>query len=143
MTRRPGRFQVALKALVTQGGKLLVVREASTPGLWELPGGRIDAGEEAEPHREVLRRELREELGEDFRCEIGSPCLTWMRTPRRPDAATVFLVGFACTRAEGEIQLSDEHGEHGWIDQTAMRALTWAPGYADALAEWWTRATPS
>ena len=66
-----------------------------------------------------------------------------MRTPRRPDSATVFLVGFACTDAEGEIQLSDEHGEYRWIDRAALRALTWAPGYADALAEWWALATPS
>lgn len=142
MTRRPGLFQVALKALVTQGDRLLVLREATPPGLWELPGGRIDAGEEGEPHRDVLRRELREELGEAFRCEIGAPFLTWMRSPRRPDAATVFVVGFACAGAEGEIQLSDEHGEYRWIDRAAMRGLNWAPGYADALAEWWARATP-
>lgn len=48
--------------LVDEDGRVLLTRRAGTPGegLWDLPGGFIDEGEDA---LETLRRELREELG--------------------------------------------------------------------------------
>ena len=62
---------VAACALVdTDGRVLLAERPAgkSMAGLWEFPGGKIEAGERPE---ETLIRELKEELGIDVR----EPCL--------------------------------------------------------------------
>ena len=53
-------FEVSLKAFIVRGDTALFVREADS-GYWELPGGRIDAGEEWAEHAQVLARELREE----------------------------------------------------------------------------------
>jgi 8-oxo-dGTP diphosphatase len=60
--RRP-LVLVAACALLNRAGEVLIAkRPLSRPlaGLWELPGGKIEAGEEPE---EALVRELSEELG--------------------------------------------------------------------------------
>jgi 8-oxo-dGTP diphosphatase len=53
---------VAAGVLVERGRVLLTRRKAGThlEGAWELPGGKVQAGEDP---RQALRRELREELG--------------------------------------------------------------------------------
>jgi 8-oxo-dGTP pyrophosphatase MutT (NUDIX family) len=51
-------YRVALRAIIIFEGKMLLVEEAS--GLYNLPGGGLDYGEEIEA---ALLRELYEELG--------------------------------------------------------------------------------
>lgn len=65
----PVRKRVSAYALATSDDALLLTRLAGSspvfaPGLWHLPGGGIDPGEQ--PH-EALARELREETGLELR----------------------------------------------------------------------------
>jgi 8-oxo-dGTP pyrophosphatase MutT (NUDIX family) len=58
-------LQFAQKAVVTSGGtKILLVRKSADdphrPGKWDLPGGRLKAGEDLDSH---LTREVMEETG--------------------------------------------------------------------------------
>jgi len=134
MPRAIQLFQVAIKALIVHDGRLLVLRESSGPGWWELPGGRIDVGEEDAAHVDVLRRELREELGPEFRCRIGAPLVTWARPRDRQRGEFAFLVGLACDYEGGAIELSDEHSGARWIDAATTHELAFAPGYETALS---------
>lgn len=54
-------FQVGVKALVRDGqGRILLLREARhSNSYWDLPGGRMDEGED---FMQTLKRELREEI---------------------------------------------------------------------------------
>jgi mutator protein MutT len=53
--------KVAQKAvLVRSDGKVLITRDARDGDLWEIPGGRMNIGEQP---AEALKRELFEELG--------------------------------------------------------------------------------
>lgn len=68
--RRP-LLLVAAVALVDVDGRVLIAQRPqgkSMAGLWEFPGGKVDAGETPE---EALVRELREELG----IETATSCL--------------------------------------------------------------------
>jgi 8-oxo-dGTP diphosphatase len=58
----PGPMQVAAGVIRRGGEVLLSRRPAHKPhgGLWEFPGGKLQAGESAE---QALQRELMEELG--------------------------------------------------------------------------------
>lgn len=132
-------FHVAVKAFIVRDGRLLMLREAYGPQLWELPGGRIDVGEERAPHEAILRRELREELGSGFECDIGAPVATWARPIEAHRPHPAFLVGFECPNARGEVRLSDEHLELRWTTRAESLALECAPGYAQALEVFWRR----
>lgn len=52
-------YRVAARVLVTQGDKVLLVKE-SDDDWWALPGGGVDHGESIES---ALKREIEEELG--------------------------------------------------------------------------------
>ncbi len=71
MTKRKDIVLVAACALVDADNRVLLARRPegkSMAGLWEFPGGKLEAGETPE---EALIRELREELG----IEVARPCL--------------------------------------------------------------------
>jgi 8-oxo-dGTP diphosphatase len=62
---------VVAAALVDPDGRVLIAQRPegkSLAGLWEFPGGKLDAGERPE---QALIRELREELG----VEVKEACL--------------------------------------------------------------------
>jgi 8-oxo-dGTP diphosphatase len=127
-------FQVGIKAFVWHEQQLLLVQERNGARLWELPGGRIDVGEELLPPAQILQRELREELGPHFTCTIGAACGCWVRTPASHRPHPVFLVGLLCSAPRGAIVLSDEHVAFRWCSLDEARALPLAPGYGAALA---------
>ncbi len=62
---RPSCLAVAVGVIRGSDGKILIARRPDNVhqgGLWEFPGGKVEAGETVE---QALRRELKEELGID------------------------------------------------------------------------------
>jgi len=61
------RPEVAVGAVASDGGRLLLVRRGSPPqaGRWSLPGGRVEHGETL---AQALEREVREETALEARC---------------------------------------------------------------------------
>lgn len=140
MPRAIQKFEVSLKAFILREGRALFVREADT-GYWELPGGRIDIGEEMEPHENILAREIGEELGTSFRIEIGTDAVMWTR--RRPlDGAFLFIVARVCHHCAGELRLSHEHDDCAWLAVDAWRSLSFPAesAYPAGIAELFRRA---
>ncbi len=103
---------VAGKAIIRKNSKILLLQRSHTsgfdPGLWELPGGKIEYGEDLV---DALRREIKEEVGLDI--NIGRPFKTWhfLKEP-----FWVTGVTFLCDYLRGDINLSSEHDAHVWIE---------------------------
>jgi 8-oxo-dGTP pyrophosphatase MutT (NUDIX family) len=138
MRRAIQRFQVSLKAAIVRDERLLLLQEADT-GFWELPGGRIDVGEERLPQTDVLLRELREELGASMVVEPLPAAVTWVRfEPREP--VHQLLIARHCRWLGGDMVLSEEHADLRWTQPSDWQALAFPPhsDYQDGLARLWS-----
>ncbi|MFH2218760.1 MAG: (deoxy)nucleoside triphosphate pyrophosphohydrolase [Pseudomonadota bacterium] len=95
-------------AVMAIDGMLLIAKrkpEARLPNLWELPGGKVEAGETPE---ECLKREIKEEFDIDITVgeHLGSTVHTY-------DFGTIELMVYRATWDEGDLVLK-EHEEIRW-----------------------------
>ena len=111
-------FAVAAKSFIVKEGKFLLLRRRSNdvhkPGAWDIPGGRLDSGED--PVSGVIRETV-EEAG--INVEVVIPFAT--RNFTRDDGQKITMIIFICKPKSGEIKLSEEHQEHKWEEFTAAK----------------------
>ena len=107
----------ATKALIEKDGKILILREhpdyvdGVNPGMYSLPGGRVEPGEHFE---ESLRREIMEETG--MTVKIGSPVhVDEWRPVVHGKQWQIIGTFFICTVQNTEVTLSNEHDSFEWI----------------------------
>ena len=101
---------VAACALIDADGRVLIAqRPPGKPmaGLWEFPGGKVEAGERPE---ETLIRELKEELG----IVVKEACLAPLTFASHgyPDFHLLMPL-YVCRRWEGIVQPREARGSHG------------------------------
>lgn len=108
---------VGAKGLIVREGKVLLLQESAQyqdgteRGKWDVPGGRIEAGETV---REGLAREILEESGLEVQPGVllgvfdGFPEI-------KGEKCHVVRVYFLCTADSGEVKLSDDHSEYCWV----------------------------
>ncbi len=88
-------------ALIDQDGRVLLARRPegrAMAGLWEFPGGKVQAGESPE---EALIRELREELGID----VSKSCLApFTFASHAYDGFHLLMPVYLCRRWRGRIE---------------------------------------
>ncbi len=106
--------------------KLLAARRTSPPalaGLWEFPGGKLEAGEICEAG---VRRELAEELG--IEVALGSEVFGPVPQGWILDENAAMRVWFAEITAGTPATLED-HDQLAWVDldTEALEALDWIP----------------
>ena len=138
MPRAIQTFEVSLKAAIFRDGKLLLLQESDT-GFWELPGGRIDVGEERAAHADILAREIAEELGPRFKIAARTELITWVRQ-RPTDGVYQFIAARLADHIGGELALSAEHLASRWTtpDDWGVMEFPELSDYRAALAEIWS-----
>ncbi|MDO8512762.1 MAG: NUDIX hydrolase [bacterium] len=119
-------WAVTIKGLVfNEEGKLLLLQEPD--GMWELPGGRVEHGEE---FAQTLTREIMEEMGVE--CEIidQQPHWAWPEHLVNLQRWRVVL-GFRINLKSFEFIKSDECAGSAYFDKQGLIDLgdkLWAKG---------------
>lgn len=126
----PENYHVALKSFIRNGDDILILHESHSDK-HDLPGGRIGVGEFEMPLEEILRREIDEELGQNFKYKNNGPVAFFRH--RRPEntiegkpEVRVFMIGFELEYLGGDIILSHEHDSWQWVP--LAEAIKMLPG---------------
>jgi 8-oxo-dGTP pyrophosphatase MutT (NUDIX family) len=110
-------YFVAVKVFLEKDGKFLILKDGFEQ--WDIPGGRLKKDEFDTPLEEVVKRKLKEELGEiDYTLGKSIVFMRHERVESVPGNPTVriFAVGYEATLNSGEITLPSHHTEMLWAD---------------------------
>ncbi len=127
-------IQVAC-AVITENGRLFAARRGPSrrnAGRWELPGGKLEAGETA---RACIVRECREELGFDV-----EPVEEWAPVRYEEPDLNLTLIPVVCRIANGT-PMPTEHDATGWFSADELRKLDWSPADIPVIERWITAFT--
>jgi 8-oxo-dGTP diphosphatase len=107
-------------------GRLLLVQRANEPGrgLWALPGGRVEPGED---DAAALVREMAEETG-----LMVEPTDLVGRVHRGPFA----IADYRCRVVGGVLRAGDDALDARWCDAATMLELPLVPLLLETLREW-------
>jgi 8-oxo-dGTP diphosphatase len=106
-------------AAIVRDGRLLAARRTTPPaaaGRWELPGGKVEAGETPEA---ALVREVREELG----CDIV--VTGWLPGSAPIGTTLVLTVALAALVGGSSEPAPVEHDAVRWLGATELGDVDW------------------
>ncbi|MGE0153944.1 MAG: NUDIX domain-containing protein [Reyranellaceae bacterium] len=121
----PPRFPVSVKGVMAIGGRIpLLFNERDE---WELPGGRLEAGEQPQA---ALLRELKEELNIEAR--VDRILDSWLY--RIAGHGEVAIVTYACTVLRADrLRFSHEHRDLRLVEPDELAGLTLPDGYRRSI----------
>jgi 8-oxo-dGTP pyrophosphatase MutT (NUDIX family) len=120
------RFPVSVKGVVFLGERVVLLENERAE--WELPGGRLEPGEDPE---DCLRREIREELA--IAVEVARILDCWRYAVA---GGEVVIVTYGCRTDAREVAHSDEHAAVGLFTVDEVAALPMPEGYRRSIRAW-------
>ena len=121
---------VAACALVDADGRVLITTRPdgkTMAGLWEFPGGKVEAGERPE---QTLIRELREELG----IVVSEACLAPLTFASHSYADFHLLMPlYVCRRWEGTVTALEAQ-QLAWVKPNRLRDYEMPPADVPLIA---------
>ena len=125
----PPVFPISVKGVVFVGDRVVLLKNEREE--WELPGGRLEAGES--PAACVVR-EIREELAIDVAAAELLDCWMYEVLPGRE----VVIVSYGCRYdGHGDIRMSREHRAVGLFDLAQLSELPMPEGYRQSIRRWY------
>jgi 8-oxo-dGTP pyrophosphatase MutT (NUDIX family) len=117
--------KVSVKGVLLVGERVALVRNERDE--WELPGGRLEAGEDPP---ECVEREVFEELG--LRARAGALLDVWRYAIAGAGDVLIVTYAMAIDSFEG-MRCSDEHSEARVLDVGEVDALPMPAGYKASI----------
>ena len=119
---------MSVKGVILDRGRAVLLRNER--GEWELPGGRLEAGESPE---ECVAREVLEELG--LTVEVGPLLDAWVYEPL-PERR-VLVLAYGCVAGDvARMAHSTEHTAVGSFEVDGLGGIDLPVGYARAVRVW-------
>jgi len=109
--QKANKHPVSAKAVIIFGGKVLLLKQPN--GRWDLPGGKVDSGEDIV---EGLIREVEEETG----LKVWPMKALLTKTKKFKKNKDILVITFLCSTLEPvkkkHVQLSKEHKKFTFIE---------------------------
>lgn len=120
------RFPVSIKAVLFDREQRVVLLKNERDE-WELPGGKLESGEQPSA---VVERELEEELGLRVRC--GTILDSWLYEVL-PGQEVLIVTYAAEAESFEDLQHSDEHQAVGLFTAAEVKSLPMPEGYRASI----------
>ena len=125
------RFPVSVKGIAVQDGLVLLLRNERNE--WELPGGKLELGEDP---ADCVVREIGEEAG--WQVTAGPLLDCWQY--HIGAGQDVVIVTYGChVRSDDPPVVSDEHVQAGLFAAAEVAGLAMPDGYKRSVAGWFAR----
>jgi 8-oxo-dGTP diphosphatase len=128
MTEIP--FKLVVRGIIkNKEGKLLILKRSihsrSNPGCWELPGGKVEPGEDFD---DAMIREILEEtqLKANLKRAVG------IAQQDLPYSRSVHIIMDLDVESY-DVKISDEHEEHLWVDLDDLKSLKLSEWFSEFL----------
>jgi len=122
--------QISVKALIKKKGKVLMLQDEK--GSWELPGGRVEFGEDPII---TMRRELKEEMSVEVRSIGNIVGVKTFMVEKSDVKKQIVLIVFSCEIGGESIILDHESQRYAWISPSDVSGYPMKDVYKDLLRE--------
>jgi len=126
MKKEKDFYQVSLKVFLKNNkGEVLILKGINSgtfAGFYDLPGGRINTDEFKVDFNEILKREIKEEVGKvNFHINSNKPVafgrhLIPASFSDEGREKRVLYLFFEAEFSDGNVIISDEHTDHKWVN---------------------------
>jgi 8-oxo-dGTP pyrophosphatase MutT (NUDIX family) len=131
MSYQPQLYPVSVKGVVIRDGRVLLLRNERDE--WELPGGKLELGEEPV---DCVAREIAEEVG--WQVNPGPLLDAWPYRIR--DGVDVLVITCGChASSDDDPVLSPEHRQVGMFTEAEAATLPMPDRYKESIAIWFAR----
>jgi len=136
---------IVVTGIIMKDGKYLITKRANYekafPGLWTVPGGKLetkdykdrkqdtDAGQWYNIVEDVLRREVKEEVGLEIDKINYLASLVFIR----PDGVPTLVLSMFANHKNGEVKLGEGLTEYSWVNLEEAKKYQLIPGIYEEI----------
>jgi len=125
-------YRVAVRAVIMQDDKVLLVKEVDGGGWWAVPGGGIDYGENIET---CIARELEEELGISANMLVCDYKIAYYNIGKVVDGVPRMNIFFRVSIPAELIKKTTHIEDWGWFTKNQFIELKMNPSYKTELID--------